>query len=82
VFAFTRTLHERVGGGQRVRLVGEIENRLVAGRYYLDCWVRQDERENVMAVQALRVLRFVVYGSAPRHGIVTLRTDVEAVLDP
>ena len=64
-----------------VRLTGTIENRLVAGRYYLDCWVRQDQHETMMALQALRILRFVVYGTAPRHGVVKLHADVEPVLE-
>ena len=34
-----------------------------------------------MALQALRMLRFVVYGTAPRHGVVTLHADVEPVLE-
>src|SRR5580704_6151941 len=72
VFAFTRTLERRVNQGQRVRLRGRLENRLVPGRYYLDCWIRQDQHETIMALQALRMLRFVVYGTAPRHGVVTL----------
>ena len=82
VFAFTRTLDERVSIGQRIRLRGRLENRLVAGRYYLDCWVRQDEHQSMMALQALRVLRFVVFGTAPRHGVVTLNADIEPVVEP
>jgi ABC-2 type transport system ATP-binding protein len=82
VFAFTRTLERRVGQGQRVRLRGRLENRLVPGRYYLDCWIRQDQHETVMALQALRMLRFVVYGTAPRHGVVTLAADLEPQLEP
>ncbi len=82
VFAFTRTLHHEVRAGQRVRLKGELENRLVPGRYYLDCWIRQDEHQNVMALQALRVLRFVVYGTAPRHGVVSVRCEIEPALEP
>jgi ABC-2 type transport system ATP-binding protein len=81
VSTFTRTLDQRVDPGQRIRLTGEIENRLVGGRYYIDCWVRQDERQNLMALQSLRLLRFVVYGTAPRHGIVTLQTTIEPVLE-
>ena len=76
VFAFTRTLDERVSTGQR------LENRLVAGRYFLDCWVRQDAHQSMMALQALRVLRFVVFGTAPRHGVVTLNADIEPVVEP
>jgi len=81
VSTFTRTLAQRVDPGQRIRLTGEIENRLVGGRYYIDLWVRQDERQNLMALQSLRLLRFVVYGTAPRHGIVTLQTTIEPVLE-
>jgi hypothetical protein len=64
-----------------VRLLVRLENRLVAGRYYLDCWIRQDEAQSSMAIQAIRVLRFVVFGSAPRHGVVTLGADVEAEVE-
>jgi ABC-2 type transport system ATP-binding protein len=82
VFAFNCTLEKRVLPGQRVRLTGNLENRLVAGRYYLDCWIRQDQHESMMALQALRMMRFVVYGTAPRHGVVKLTSDVSPVLEP
>jgi ABC-2 type transport system ATP-binding protein len=82
VFAFSTTLEERVYAGGRVRLAGVLENRLVAGRYYLDCWVRQDEDHRTMALQGLRLLGFVVYGIASRQGLVTLDAAVEASLEP
>jgi ABC-type polysaccharide/polyol phosphate transport system ATPase subunit len=78
VFAFTHEVHDAVAAGQRVRLRVRLENRLVAGRYYLDCWIRQDEAQTSMALQAIRVLSFVVFGTAPRHGVVTLEADVKA----
>jgi ABC-2 type transport system ATP-binding protein len=81
VFAFTCTLEQTVLPGQRVRLTGTLENRLVAGRYYLDCWIRQDQHESMMALQALRILRFIVYGTAPRHGVVTLQADIRPALE-
>jgi hypothetical protein len=34
-----------------------------------------------MALQALRVLRFLVFGTAARHGVVTLETDIEPVIE-
>jgi ABC-2 type transport system ATP-binding protein len=81
VSAFTRALEKPVAPGQRVRLTGQIENRLVGGRYSLDCWVRQDQHQSVMAIQALRLMRFVVYGTAPRHGLVTIESDIEPVIE-
>jgi hypothetical protein len=78
VAAFTCELPERVARGQRVRIRGRVENRLVAGRYYLDCWIVQDRQRDASGLQALRLLRFVVYGTAPRHGLVRL----EAALEP
>lgn len=81
VAAFTKALADRVPAGGRVTLRGQIENPLVPGRYYLDCWVRQDEQQSLMALQALRLLSFVVFGTAPRHGLVTLQADLEPVLE-
>jgi ABC-2 type transport system ATP-binding protein len=82
VFGFTRRLDELVAQGQRVRLAGEIENRLVPGRYAIDCWIRRDRGFGDMRVQGLRLIHFGVYGTAPRHGIVSLRTNVEPALEP
>jgi ABC-2 type transport system ATP-binding protein len=81
VFVFDCTLERTVLPGQRVRLTGTLENRLVAGRYYLDCWIREDQHQGMMALQALRILRFVVYGTAPRHGVVTLQAHIEPMLE-
>jgi energy-coupling factor transporter ATP-binding protein EcfA2 len=82
VFGFTRTLEERLVEGQHVRLSGEIENRLVPGRYYIDCWIRRDREGGDMGLQALRLVHLVVYGTAQRHGVVSLNSDVEAVSEP
>jgi hypothetical protein len=35
-----------------------------------------------MGVQALRALQFVVYGTAPRHGVVSLDAELEPVIEP
>jgi ABC-type polysaccharide/polyol phosphate transport system ATPase subunit len=81
VFGFARTLEGRVPAGGRVRLRGEIENRLVAGSYWLECWIRQDRDTRQMGLQSMRLIHFVVYGIAPRHGVVTLQTTVEPVVE-
>jgi ABC-2 type transport system ATP-binding protein len=82
VFGFSRTLEEHLRAGQRVRLAGEIENRLVPGRYHIDCWIRRDRERGDMALQGLRLFDLVVYGTAPRNGIVSLNTDVTPTLEP
>jgi ABC-2 type transport system ATP-binding protein len=72
----TWTLDDPVPAGRRVRLQGELENPLVPGRYYLDCWVRRDRADGALGVQAIRMLNFLVYGTAQRLGLVSLNTDV------
>jgi ABC-2 type transport system ATP-binding protein len=82
VFGLTRALEEPVAPGQRVRLRGQIENRLVPGRYAVDCWIRRDRGAGDMGVQGLRMLQFVVYGTAPRHGVVSLDVaELEPVIE-
>jgi hypothetical protein len=82
VFGFTRTLREQLVEGQRVRFSGEIENRLVPGSYSIDCWIRQDRQTGDMALQPVLLTKFVVYGTAPRHGVVSMRADVEPSSEP
>jgi ABC-2 type transport system ATP-binding protein len=81
VFGFTRRLDERVTPGARVRLAGPIENRLVPGRYTLDVYIREDGEHGAMTVQGLRLLHFLVYGTAPSYGMVALRADIEPVVE-
>ena len=81
VFAFSRWLREHVAEGQRVRFTGEIENRLVPGSYTMECWTSEARQTGDMGLQALRVLAFVVYGTAPRHGVVSVQADVDVRLE-
>ncbi len=81
VFAFNTSLEAAVPSGGRMRLQGGIENRLVPGRYYLDCWVRQYESQTLVAVQGLRLLAFVVYGTSARDGVITVDAAVEASIE-
>jgi ABC-2 type transport system ATP-binding protein len=60
---------DRVPAGRRLHLSGTIDNPLVPGRYMLNCWVRHHAAGGVLAVQALRLLHFTVYGTAQRHGL-------------
>ncbi len=81
ICGFQTALSHPVSSGEHIRLTGEVENRLVPGRYHLDCWVRQDESQTVVAVQGLRLLNFVVYGTGVRDGLVTIAADVVAAME-
>jgi ABC-type polysaccharide/polyol phosphate transport system ATPase subunit len=80
VAAFTRTLDVVLRTSARVRLRTEIDNPLVPGRYYLDCWTTNDGQSDVK-VQPIRMLQFFVYGTAPRFGVVTLDARIEATIE-
>jgi ABC-2 type transport system ATP-binding protein len=82
VSEFSRVLDERLVAGQRVRLRGRIENPLVPDSYSLDCWIGRQIQARDIALQPLRLLHFHVYGNASRHGVVSLKADIEPMLEP
>jgi ABC-2 type transport system ATP-binding protein len=85
VFGFHRHLEiedgapNRIAAGQRVRIGGTIENPLTPGRYVINCWIRRDRTPGDFALQAMKPLDFVVFGTARAPGIVSVRTEVAAV---
>jgi ABC-2 type transport system ATP-binding protein len=85
VFSLTRTLgsgRRELAAGDRVRISGRIENSLVPGKYYLDCWVRRPREHGDLAVQGLRLRDFVVYGTGEREGVVSVNAEVEVEAVP
>jgi ABC-2 type transport system ATP-binding protein len=84
IFGFTKMLERdgdgaaRLLAGERVRISGEIENRLLPGRYYLSAWIVRNRTAGDLALHALRLLEFVVYGTEPGPGSVRLNDDVRA----
>jgi ABC-2 type transport system ATP-binding protein len=87
VFGFNRTLEseaERIAAGQRVRIAGQIDNPLVPGRYFVNCWISRNRTQGDLALHVVRLLDFVVYGTRPGPGHVSVEADVEATveLDP
>jgi ABC-type polysaccharide/polyol phosphate transport system ATPase subunit len=88
VFGFNRTLSatvdepNRLARGQRVRITGKIDNPLLPGRYFVTCLVSRDRPGGDMALHVLRLLSFVVYGTSPGAGIVSVEADVEARIEP
>ena len=69
-----------VPAGGRVRISGTIENPLVPGRYFANCHVYREGAQRG-ALQVMHLPGFVVFGTAPSPGLVSVRADVEAVAE-
>ena len=88
VFGFNRELtpgedgSDVVPAGRRVRVAGEIENRLTPGRYFVHCFVARRREQGDMALHQLKLFGFVVYGTRSGKGSVTVDADVGATLEP
>jgi hypothetical protein len=84
VFGFNRSLAELdvVAAGRRVRVAGTIENRLLPGRYMIKCLISRNRTQGDLALHDLQLLDFVVYGTRPGPGTVTMNADVEVALEP
>jgi ABC-type polysaccharide/polyol phosphate transport system ATPase subunit len=89
VFGFSKRLKvdsdgdDVLGAGGRVLISGEVENRLLPGRYYVSQWVVRNRTQGDLALHSTRLLEFVVYGTESGSGQVKLDDKVEATLvDP
>ncbi len=88
VFGFNRSLELDEGepdvlrAGQRVRLAGTIENRLLPGRYHVSAMISRNRSQGDLALHIVRLLDFVVYGTEPGPGSVAVDVDVEAWVEP
>jgi ABC-2 type transport system ATP-binding protein len=71
----------RVEAGRRIRVVAELENRLLPGRYFLNLWVARSRVQGDVALHTVRVLDFTVFGTRPGPGSLEIRAEVEAVLE-
>jgi ABC-2 type transport system ATP-binding protein len=87
VFAFNRRLRleegqpDRLVDGQRVRIGGTIQNPLMPGRYFLKSWVARLRNPGDLALHGIDVLDFVVFGTDPRRGLVSVDADVDVAPD-
>jgi ABC-2 type transport system ATP-binding protein len=88
IFGFDRTLTvppgvpERVAAGERVRVAGTIDNPLLPGRYFVDCFVARVRPQGDYGLHKVRLFEFNVDGTRPGPGNVTVHADVEAMLEP
>jgi len=84
VFAFSKLVDDgdgrplRVAAGERIRIVAEIENPLVPGRYALECWMSRNREQGDMAIHIMRLLDFFVFGTKPGAGNVSMDGEVQA----
>ena len=65
----------------QVRFAGKLENRLTPGKYVLTCWVRREGALGALAVQALPLADFVVYGTGYHFGAFQADGDVSLEID-
>jgi ABC-2 type transport system ATP-binding protein len=73
-------LPDRLEPGQRVRVSGEIENRLAPGRYVVKSWIHRNHSYADLVLHSPHVLDFVVFGS-DITGVVDLAHDLTAVIE-
>ncbi len=65
-----------LAAGERARIAGEVENRLLPGRYHINCWVTRNRASGDIALHSLRLLEFSVYGTEPGPGSVRIEHDL------
>jgi ABC-type sugar transport system ATPase subunit len=88
VFGFNQSLEEADGeqrvlrAGERVRISGTIQNQLVPGRYHVRSIISRNRAAGDLALHLVRLLDFVVYGTQPSPGSVSVQADVEATVEP
>jgi ABC-type polysaccharide/polyol phosphate transport system ATPase subunit len=84
VFGFNRDLGSDaiVRAGQRVRIRGTIENPLLPERYHVMALIMRNRSYGDLALQPVRALEFVVFGTQPGPGSVSVEVDVEATVEP
>ncbi|HXU61797.1 MAG TPA: ABC transporter ATP-binding protein [Polyangia bacterium] len=86
VFAFSKSLRDELGeaphvaAGEQIRIVAEIDNPLVPGRYALECWVSRSRAPGATALHVLRLLDFYVFGTRPGAGNVVMNREIQAVI--
>jgi ABC-type polysaccharide/polyol phosphate transport system ATPase subunit len=71
---------DSLSAGHRVHISGEVENRLLPGRYHIVCWISRNRAVGDLALHALRLLDFMVYGTEPGPGSLQLSDDVRVEL--
>ena len=86
IFGFYSTLESGDGeadvvpAGRRVKITGWVENRLLPGRYYVKSWILRNRTQGDLAMHALHLLDFYVYGTRQGSGNFIVDADIHARL--
>ncbi len=75
-----KDIPDRLEAGQRVQLSGKLENRLMAGRYVVKCWIHRDHNYANLVLHSPQVLDFVVFGGEGA-GVVSLDHEIDAKVE-
>jgi ABC-2 type transport system ATP-binding protein len=73
-------LPDRLEPGQRVRVSGQLENRLAPGRYVVKSWIHRNHNYADLVLHSPHVLDFVVFGT-DITGVVDVDHDFTAVIE-
>lgn len=71
---------DRLEAGQRVRVSGEMQNRLAPGRYVVKCWVHRNHNYANLVFHSPHVVDFVVFGPQTA-GVVSVDHSLKAVVE-
>ena len=64
-----------------MRVSGRVDNPLLPGRYQIRCWIFRNRTAGDLALHVLQLLDFMVFGTRPGPGSVSVEADVDAVLE-
>ena len=84
VFGFNRSWRTTPTASRRGGACGSparIDNPLLPGRYSVSCLISRNRTQGDLALHAVRLLDFVVYGTRPGPGSVSVQADVTAELE-
>jgi ABC-2 type transport system ATP-binding protein len=95
IFGFGKALNAdeeepvHIAPGRRLRITGELENPLVAGRYSLACSISRNRTPGDIALRLPQLIEFTVNAPQPTPvaiedhpvGMVTVREDLDAIVE-
>jgi ABC-2 type transport system ATP-binding protein len=70
------TKQSRVKAGERFRVSVTLANQLVPGRYFVRCFAVRHRERNVVGLQPIDALDFVVYGMPDGAGVINVSSEI------